>query len=316
MPEIAPLSLINTGVQVLNAEQPCPAQRTLVVLGVARSGTTMVAGALQQLGIEMFGGGKRNPVFEDVPLAEALEARDVSRARLLIAQRDQHAEVWGWKRPSALTYIRRVEKHLRNPEYVVVFRDLMAIANRNQISVRADLLDNMAEALVQYRSLLDFLAHSRRRTLVFSYEKAMLDKPRFVAALADFVGVADPQRREQAQQFICENSEAYLSTSKTWHSQGEVLIFERDRVSGWAAASGSVQPVSVELLINDKLYGSMVADLPRVQVRDRGLHPTGACGFNFRLPQMRQLKNGDRVSVRVVGELRPLSGKALIFKET
>ncbi|MGB1560674.1 MAG: hypothetical protein ACPHN2_04145 [Sinimarinibacterium flocculans] len=302
-PDADPQSaLVNTGLQWVNVTDPPDAERTLIVLGVARSGTTMVAGALQQLGVDMMGGQKPNPVFEDLELGHALEAGDGTLASRLIRERDAGAAVWGWKRPSAIGYMRRSERLFRNPCYVVVFRDLLAIANRNRISVQANLLDNLDETLAHYRRLLAFLRRSRRPMLLVSYEKAMLDRRAFVDALARLAPLPTADQRVAAEEFIRTNSEAYLVSARNWRAQGELSSVEADRIMGWAYVPGDASPVVVRLTINGRLFGTQVADLPRPPLKARGQHPTGLCGFNFRLPLNKRLQAGDRVSVRVVGE--------------
>ena len=300
-------ALVNTGVQTLNlAAAETMADRTLIVLGVARSGTTMVAGALHQLGVDMMAGQRPNPVYEDVELGEAMEARDARLLSRLIAARNARAPVWGWKRPSALAHIARLERQFRNPHYVVVFRDLLAIANRNRISVRADLLENLDETLAQYRALLGFVRRTQRPLLLVSYEKAMTDRDGFLDALVDYIGGCDAQARERAGDFIRINSPAYLLSARNWRIRGELSSIEADRVMGWAFAPGSKEPVVVRLLINGRLFGTQVAELPRPLLKERRMHATGHCGFNFRLPKNKQLGPGDEVSVRVVGEVEDL----------
>ena len=300
-------ALVNTGLQLINADdEAIGGERTVIVLGVARSGTTMIAGALQQLGVDMMGGRRPNTVFEDVVLGQAMEVKDYSKLSQLIAERNRLGPVWGWKRPSALTYMARVERYFRSPRYVVVFRDLLAIANRNRISVRADLLDNLYDTAEHYRRLLAFVRKSARPMLLVSYEKAMLNRQAFVDALSAFAGEVGHDRRDVAEKFICTNADTYLASARNWSAQGEISTVEADRVMGWAFVPGSSDAVAVRLIINGRLFGTQLADLPRPSLVDRKMHPTGCCGYNFRLPQHKRLRDGDRVSVRVVGESREL----------
>lgn len=73
-------------------------------------------------------------------------------------------------------------------------------------------------------------------------------------------------------------------------------------VAGWAIGSDLAKPVEVELLVNGISFGKMTADKPRPALKERGVHPTGHCGFVFKFGPSRQLKAGDEVTVRPLGE--------------
>ena len=112
--------------------------RTLIVVGVARSGTSMVAGVLEKLGVFM--GTRRDQiVFEDTELAAMLEAQPpIENARDWLRARDSVHQVWGWKRPDAFKYLSSYLPAFRNPCLIVTFRDLLAISMRNAIAVESD----------------------------------------------------------------------------------------------------------------------------------------------------------------------------------
>jgi hypothetical protein len=313
-PPIVDLSALeNDGLLLINDAQPAPAERTLIVLGVARSGTTMVAGALHHLGIPMGMGERPNDVFEDVELAGAVEGDDPDRLQALIARRNDAHAVWGWKRPSAITRMERLQRQFRNPEYLVVFRDVFAIANRNRISVRADIVANMEDTLRRYAELLSFLRTCTARALLISYEKAMLRPRTFVDALAAHVGVTQRPLIRAARLFVRPNPPDYLVSSRTWGGYGNLEALRADRVSGWAALRGEDKPARVHLWINGQFVATAVADLDRPDVRQRKVHPTGACGFSFELPAAARLQDGDTVRVRIEGEPSDLHGSPREF---
>ncbi|MDQ3797346.1 MAG: hypothetical protein M3294_07255, partial [Pseudomonadota bacterium] len=67
-------ALINLGFHELRPSTG-PVEKTVIVLGVARGGTSMVAGALSKLGVYM-GDAITGVVFEDLTLSRAVERRD------------------------------------------------------------------------------------------------------------------------------------------------------------------------------------------------------------------------------------------------
>ena len=91
-PELDLSKLDNTGFLRINWPGPPPAERTLIVLGVARSGTTMVSGALHHLGIDMGMGGKPNTVYEDVALSDDASVAMYRVAQEALANIGKHAQ--------------------------------------------------------------------------------------------------------------------------------------------------------------------------------------------------------------------------------
>ena len=75
--------------------------------------------------------------------------------------------------------------------------------------------------------------------------------------------------------------------------RGRLGVVESRRISGWAAIPGRDQSVHVRLQVNGGREITVVADRPRPDIRHRGLHPTGACGFEVMLTPSEALQPGD-----------------------
>lgn len=139
--------------------------KTLVVLGMHRSGTSMVGGVLARLGVNMgenyyegkisanplgfyedldflelnkeiikkAGGSWHNPPAESSILSQ--EESFLLRITDLLAQKKG---IWGWKDPRTCLTIKLYEKYLKNVYYIVCHRDLKSIAEslykRNKFS--------------------------------------------------------------------------------------------------------------------------------------------------------------------------------------
>ncbi|PJA83645.1 MAG: hypothetical protein CO146_00810 [Candidatus Nealsonbacteria bacterium CG_4_9_14_3_um_filter_37_29] len=132
-------------------------KKTVVVLGNAKSGTSVVAGVLYILGVDI---GKKfveadgfNPkgyfedydfvnltdaIFEaaktnywDFPSHEKLLAQKKnfdSRIRTLIRKKEKDKRIWGWKDPWTNILIDLFLPYLTNPYFIVIFRNPLAIA--------------------------------------------------------------------------------------------------------------------------------------------------------------------------------------------
>jgi hypothetical protein len=128
--------------------------RQLIVTGMHRSGTSLVASTLREAGVylgeDLLGGGVGNPRghFEDREIvgfhdrALALAQRDFfaggavsppagspleAEARQIVADRSHH-ELWGWKDPRTSLFLDFWDHILPDARYVFVFRHPVAVA--------------------------------------------------------------------------------------------------------------------------------------------------------------------------------------------
>jgi len=304
--------LINDGVLSVNQPNSHPREKTVVVLGVARGGTTMVASVLQALGVPM--GDKLGPVMEDITLSAAIESRDIDKLRRLVKIRDKCHSVWGWKRPSAIEYADVWKKHFRNIYIIAVFRDAFAISNRNRISMLSEIFDNMNDTVIKTDSLVKFLKKQNYPLLLCSYEKALFSPDNFVKSVDRFLDLNIPAQWEDAAKQITSAPEAYLKNSRITASVGHLDFSNDIACGGWACYSRLTSKfVNVQLFLNGVLAGTTVANLPRPDVKDKGIHPTGLCGFRFKWPPEKTPQPGDRVAAKVENDIHFLAGSPKVI---
>ena len=187
------------------------ADKTIVIMGVARGGTSMVAGTARELGIflgDRLGENHEDPQF--LPL-------DIDKIREVIGRRNDEHKTWGWKMPHSLQYIEDVQSDLRNPHYILVWRNTLATAisqvNRSDstISNALEYSANRLQEMIQKTKLLN------GPVLLVNYEQAINFKSDFVDTLADFVGVTvDDEIRENCLRFI-DPETGYQQVSKTYY---------------------------------------------------------------------------------------------------
>lgn len=300
-------SLINTGITILREPSNNSPERTMVVLGLARSGTSMIAGALYHLGIFM-GDKLGNINFEDRTLSSAIEAGNDQQVDNIIKARNKKYAVWGWKRPSSIRFIGDLENRLRNPFYVVVFRDVFSIANRNKISMLTDIVNNMKNSLSQYSKLIKFIEKSEAPCMLVSYEKAVASSEVFVNELADFAGLDDKRSIQSAIEFINPNAEKYIDHSRITKCTGVLEQILEDKVCGWVKSIHDPKRIlEVRLFVNNIEIQKTKASLPRKDLIEKGVHPNGNCGFEFALSNHQRLGKGDEVRVMAIGDIHDLA---------
>lgn len=298
--------LKNEGVLALNKPPSSLSEKTVVVLGAARSGTTMVASVLQALGVPM--GEKLGPVLEDVTLSRAVESRDMIRLKEIVARRNAMHPIWGWKRPSAIEYSDVWKGCFRNPYIIAIFRDPFAIANRNRISMLTDVFQNMELSVKHLEMLVNILQTQEAPILLCSYEKVLGYPETFVLAVDDFLDLNSTERRADAILQINPTPGKYLEMSRITRSLGHLGVVDERICSGWAFYPELPDRIAkVHVSVNDRLVHIIEAPLPRPDVKGKGLHPTGLCGFRLEWSVETAPRVGDWVDARVEGDSDSLS---------
>lgn len=141
----------------------------------------MVAGICQRCGVDIGASLPRN--LED----QSFVGKEVSEMLATIGERNEKLQIWGWKYPRAATYLSALEPHLRNPRYIVVWRDLLAIAARGiRNSTNATRSLRIAHSIQGQN--IDFTASTSAPVLHVSYEKAIRAPVALVAEIQAFTG--------------------------------------------------------------------------------------------------------------------------------
>jgi hypothetical protein len=289
-------ALKNRGVLAIGAP-PAAGPKTIIVVGVARGATSVFAGALHKLGVFM-GDKSHAPVFEDVRLAVALESGDFDAAREVISEYDTKHEIWGFKRPGIVPLLERAHALFRQPVYLFVFRDIFSIAQRNQISMKSDVLNDMRATLRNYGMILDFIEHTAPQGLLLSTEKTLTHTETVFDHMIDYLGLSvTPAQRKAALAFVQLDPPQYLQSTRL-HFLGSVDRALPEFVAGWALIRNHPAPANLVIRLNGDFVGTTTADISRPDLVEKGVHPTGQCGFRFMFPPDVGVAPGDEVSVQ------------------
>lgn len=186
---------------------------TIIVTGVGRSGTSMIARILIELGLEL---GTHLGVnsSEDIEIRTLVKDTNLPEFEKLCRARDQRWDKWGFKCPSYRRVIPTFTPAVRNPRFIVTFRDVLAIALRNQISIGGDVLNNLQQSLNAYHHLIRQIEALTAPALLISYEKALQFPKEMVVEIAGFVGLSPrPEAVTQACAAVANGDERYLGGS-------------------------------------------------------------------------------------------------------
>lgn len=78
---------------------------------------------------------------------------------------------------------------------------------------------------------------------------------------------------------------------------GTLNKVESRLVSGWAIGISTDEPVQIILLHKGEEIAKTIANKPRPALKEKGIHPTGLCGFVFKFKSDSCLRVGDEVEV-------------------
>lgn len=251
--------LVNKGIVEINP-QPFTGQATVVIAGLTRSGTSMIGSLLHCLGVPL-GDKFDKAVFEDVELARLLESGDNNGFKQAVDARNAAHRVWGFKRPNAYRRLEYIVGQLRQPRLIVLFRDVLAIAMRNHVSMQMEILPSLPGYIEEYRILADNLAKVKCPALLISYEKFTQFPEPSIMRVAEFCGLEiGPEKLEQAMGVIANGPDIYLQSSRLRY-RGHVDRVINGRMCGWAMVEGEPKiKAKVHLAVNGKVVASGVAD--------------------------------------------------------
>ena len=91
--------------------------------------------------------------------------------------------------------MREYESSIFSPRFVVIFRDILSISLRRNISQGDELLPAMRFAIQDYLRLLEQVQKVKSPVLLISYEKSLQYPERTVAAMLDFMGISLTEER-------------------------------------------------------------------------------------------------------------------------
>lgn len=282
------------------------AEKTFIVMGVARSGTSMVATALTAAGLYM-GAHPNDVVQEDKQILSFLQAGQHAMLRTLIGYRNSQHAVWGFKIPNLHAYLTADHiRWFRNPHLIVIFRDPVAVAVRGALSEHYDTMEGLLASAHANVAVAAFIDRLKCPTLLLSYEKAITFPERTLQSLLSFCGIeANQELMARLVNVILPNNPAYLATANS-RFNGFVEGVVDGKIYGWCQQMDSLVPVRLELYADGVSLASFPADRHRPDLADNGIG-NGNHGFQFELSGF-NLTPETTLTVRVRGRTIELTG--------
>jgi len=202
-------------------------RRTYIIVGSGRGGTTMVAGVATILGLDLNPSGPGN--LEDRSFVLVAQNRNpapghgreqlgltregiIERLTNSVRLRNKALDVWGWKDPTASSYLRDIFSRLRNPHIIMVWRDPAAVANANLAAVGGDPDQSFDTVLNNYMEYWRLIHELHCPTLMVSYERGRSKPSQLGAEMAEFLGMEmTPEKEATIKEFVSPTG-GYLRT--------------------------------------------------------------------------------------------------------
>lgn len=202
-------------------------KRTIVVLGMHRSGTSMMGAILEKLGVNMgeekLGASSSNPIghFEDVifvninnriledaggswdepPDEESinnLEIKYRDDIKRILDEKYKVYDIWGWKDPRTSLTIKLYHPFLENVKYIYCLRDESEVANslykRNKMPIEEGIkLKNIYDKRIE--EFLKNIAEDSYKS--FYYEDIIKNPEKNIEDLINFLGLKVTKKQKQ-----------------------------------------------------------------------------------------------------------------------
>jgi len=154
---------------------------------------------------------RKDPNHED----PAFKFSEPDRLSETIRQRNASSDVWGFKWPDAILNKDILEKLLRNPHYILVYRNIAAVADSVVEKGRGHAPGAVHRATKYYALMDELLNKTSRPVLLVNYESALDAPDEGIRQIAEFVGLP-----------VCESARKMIGN-------GEKYVFSTGREADW-----------------------------------------------------------------------------------
>jgi hypothetical protein len=287
--------------------------RTFIVTGLRRSGTSLVATILQQIGL-FIGTEINDLVYEDEEIARVLMSRDLAALKRAIGTRNAEYRSWGFKLPMLCRDLDPDRLALFNdPHLIIPFRDPVAMSVRTSLSEYQAPMHALRTAIDDLNALMAFIGDASCPWLLLSYEKALMFPGDFVDAIMQFCDIPpNAALRERLVGAIEPNRPGYIAVARRRY-EGTIERIIDGRLHGWCRLTNSADPVPLEMLVDGALVLSLMADVFRQDLLEAGIGE-GGHGFSIALETLRASPEAV-VRIRVAGHAVELDNSGRRLRE-
>lgn len=167
------------------------AQKSIVICGVPRGGTSFAASVFARLGVP-FSRSRERQVgrrYEHRALRAAFTARDGGAVRRIAHEFSTEHAVWAWKLPAIYRDLGFVTDLVPNPHFVLIFKEPLSVAARKTDVSGKETLLALEQVLSAYQLMTELAEATEHPMLLISYDRAMTRMEPFLREAANFAGI-------------------------------------------------------------------------------------------------------------------------------
>lgn len=182
--------------------------KTFVVLGAIKSGTSAVTGVLKILGIQLWGNEK---FLDDVEFYDAaFIEKDLNS---LIKKRNLQFSIWAVKNPSLKNLLELAKTKLRNPYFIYIYRNPENVVKHTWNRKGRKINNKFWKRVTWVKKIQQKITSGLSGVspvLLLTYEELIANPDKEVKRIADFIG---KDIKSEAVKFI-DASKGYQDVSK------------------------------------------------------------------------------------------------------
>ena len=142
----------------------------IIIVGVARGGTSLPASICHHLGIWM---GKMGPRYENPYLQWAVHANRWDVVEKLVNEICAAKDFWGWKLPKLIDHLELIDDTLPVKGYIFVKKNINSVARRKSKFDPNAYDINVERIKKQYLKIDEFARSRSENCLILDYENIM-----------------------------------------------------------------------------------------------------------------------------------------------
>lgn len=293
----------NSGFWIYNDHQIFHEKYTVIISGLGRSGTSMVARLVNSSGIHI---GDRLAIgtYEDEEFSKVFRKKSKKDLISFINDRNKKFDRWGAKLPSVDILNEKYLSVFRNPILIIIFRDVLAIAGRRQVSKGENLISQMLQSSKDYQVLVNKLNRLSYPCMLISYEKSLQNPNILVEFIHQFLRLKlNSSQTIDCLSCIQESPELYCTEVRDHGSWlGRLEECNHSTLKGWVFDKNISGHVDLDIYVNSKKTITISADKPRLDVQKDHQLKSIECGFEFNLIEYEIfLDVGDLIAIFISG---------------
>jgi len=254
---------------------------TFIVAGVARGGTSLLAGLLYHLGVHM-GDQITRPNYES-PVVKKIFKENNTAAILAFIKESEKYPYRGFKYPFLSNTFIRYARNFNNPCILYIKKNVNEVAKRRSQIIGEPFLISCLLTWLAYLKLDLICLYTRLPVLIIHYSEIIVQPELWLTEFCTRLNLINLDGQE-AINFINRGNSEYrhwVNRSVFGNFYGGIDVVTANDIHGWVRHKHDNTPVAIEVYLKGTLIASGTARLYRDDVVKMFPEHNGYCGFRL-----------------------------------